>query len=238
MSKNESELERVVEHSSISHYSEGVMHKATEYCGEIFRRHLRQGSVLELGPAQGVMTDLIYPYFPDYTVVDGADFFIKHLREKFPQIKGVVSLFENFVPEQKYNNIILGHVLEHVMDPVQILKLCSQWLSDDGVIVSAVPNSNSIHRQVAVIMGLLDDEKQLNETDIKNGHRRVYDIETLTNDFIEAGLKIVKTGGYWLKPVSNAQINRNWDDLMIDGFLKLGEKYPEIAGEIYVIATI
>ena len=86
-------------------------------------------------------------------------------------------------------------------------------------------------------MGLLDTEKTMNETDKKNGHRRVYDIDTLSSDFLSAGLNIIASGGYWLKPESNAQINANWNNNMIEAFLRLGEKYPEIAGEIYLIAS-
>ena len=122
-------------------------------------------------------------------------------------------------------------------NPVQILKLCKEWLADGGRIISAVPNSNSIHRQAAVLMGLLNSTKQLNETDKSIGHRRVYDLETLKNDFLQSGLKIINSGGYWLKPLSNSQIECDWTNEMIDAFLKLGEKYPDIAGEIYIVAT-
>lgn len=52
-------------------------------------------------------------------------------------------------------------------------------------------------------MGLLEMEKQLNEGDIRIGHRRVYDMKSLKNDFMDAGLEIVTSGGYWLKPESN-----------------------------------
>lgn len=86
-------------------------------------------------------------------------------------------------------------------------------------------------------MGLLNSTKQLNETDKLIGHRRVYDLETLKNDFVQADLKIIHCGGYWLKPVSNAQIERDWTPEMVDAFLKLGEKYPDIAAEIYIVAT-
>ena len=100
-----------------------------------------------------------------------------------------------------------------------------------------MPNANSLHRQAAVLMGLLGSTKQLNETDKLIGHRRVYDLNTLQEDFLKADLKIICSGGYWLKPVSNAQIESSWNDEMIDAFLKLGEKYPDIAGEIYIVAT-
>lgn len=218
-------------------YSAGVMHYATSYCGNIFRKFMIPGGVLELGPAEGVMTDLLYPLFSeDYTIVDGAEFFVHSLQERYPNMKCYANLFEDFRPNRCYDNIILGHVLEHVEDPVKILQLCSQWLTKKGRILVAVPNSESIHRQAAVHMGLLQTTKQLNDTDIKNGHRRVYDKQVLERDFLQAGLQIVESGGYWLKPLSNSQIDKDWTKEMIEAYLLLGEKYPEIAAEIYVIA--
>ena len=232
------EKERVVEHAKIGQYSAGIMSKTTDYCGRIFKRFMKDGSVLELGPAEGVMTDILYPSFPDYTVVDGADFFVESIKKRYPNIKGEVSLFEEYQPDKKYDNIVLGHVLEHVENPVDTLNQCGTWLAEGGYILAAVPNSHSIHRQAAVRMGLLDAENQLNETDKRNGHRRVYDMTTLQNDFNEAGLQIVKAGGYWLKPESNGQIEANWNENMVDAFLQLGEDYPDIAGEIYVVASL
>jgi hypothetical protein len=37
--------------------------------------------------------------------------------------------------------------------------------------------------------------------------------------------------------VSNAQTDEWFTDEMIDAFLALGERYPDIAAEIYVIAS-
>ncbi len=230
------ELRRVEYHSKNAGYSQGVMANTTDYCGEVFRRFMIRQSVLELGPAEGVMTDILSPYFEDYTVVDGADFFVEAIINRHPNIKGYVSLFEDFTTEKRYDNIILGHVLEHVENPVSILKMCKGWLSEGGRVLAAVPNSHSIHRQAAVYMGLLEHEKQLNDTDRLNGHRRVYDMVALKKDFIDAGYDVIASGGYWLKPLSNGQINQYWNNDMIQAFLHLGEKYPDIAGEIYIVA--
>lgn len=146
-------------------------------------------------------------------------------------------MFEDYKPNKLFDNIILGHVLEHVVNPVDILKLVSSWLAPNGVIIAAVPNCNSLHRQAAVNMGLLDSTKQLNSQDIANGHRRVYSLDELKDDFSFANLDIVASGGYFLKPLSNGQIERDWSDEMLDAYLELGEKYPDIAGEIYIVAT-
>jgi 2-polyprenyl-3-methyl-5-hydroxy-6-metoxy-1,4-benzoquinol methylase len=182
------------------------------------------------------MTELLYPYFKDYTVVDGADIFVEQIIKRHPKINGVVSLFEDYKPDRKYDNIILGHVLEHVEKPREILMECYSWLKDDGVILAAVPNCDSIHRQAAVKMGLLDSVKQLNEMDQYHGHRRVYDRIEFRDDFCGAGFKIIKEGGYWLKPLSNKQMEDAWTDEMISAFMELGEKYPDIAAEMYIVA--
>ena len=85
-------------------------------------------------------------------------------------------------------------------------------------------------------MGLLPFEESLNEADHHHGHRRVYNPESFRGDFLKAGLSIEVSGGYWLKPVSNGQIERDWTPAMLDAFMVLGERYPDIAGEIYVVA--
>jgi 2-polyprenyl-3-methyl-5-hydroxy-6-metoxy-1,4-benzoquinol methylase len=141
------------------------------------------------------------------------------------------------MPNQKFDNIILGHVLEHVADPVNILVRAKQWLkSDSGRLFAAVPNSRSLHRQAAVIMGLLISEDALNEADIHHGHRRVFNPESFRNVFYQAGLHIEIFGGYWMKPVSNKQLEESWTSEMLDAFMQLGERYPDIAGEIYIVA--
>jgi 2-polyprenyl-3-methyl-5-hydroxy-6-metoxy-1,4-benzoquinol methylase len=130
----------------------------------------------------------------------------------------------------------VGHVLEHVEDPSALLARVRGWLAPDGVLLACVPNGRSVHRQAAVMMGLLDDEYELNETDRHHGHRRVYSPESLRRDVRAAGLRIEFFGGYWLKPVSNAQIDRDWSEDMLRAFMALGERYPDIAAEIYVVA--
>lgn len=232
----ESEKTRLDSIASVSKYAMGANAYTISYSGQIFLRYMQDGNVLEMGPAEGLMTDILYPHFPDYTVVDGAEKFVNALTEKYPGIKGTVSLFEDFESTEKYQNIILGHVLEHVEDPVSILKKCRELLAEGGTVLAAVPNCNSIHRQAAVIMGMLSSTKELNETDKYHGHRRVYNYGEFKADFLDAGFSIKKSGGYWLKPLSNRQIEETWNDAMIGAFMELGESYPDIAAEIYVIA--
>ena len=221
-----------------SWYAENVNARMIRYSGEIFSRYWRGSSCLELGPAEGIMTDRLAAAFTELTVVDGSEYFCSKLRDRLPAATVVHSLFEEFEPDRCFDTVVLGHVLEHVDDPVALLARARDWLSPDGgKLLAAVPNARSLHRQAAVTMGLMPHESTLNETDIHHGHRRVYDPERFRADFLAASLKIDIFGGFFLKPISNAQLDAHWGPDLLDAYMILGERYPDVAAEIYVVAS-
>lgn len=195
--------------------------------------------LLEIGPVNGIMTKYLIKQTEDYSICEGSEVFCDKLKSRYPNIKIFNCLVEEMNEEEnnKYDLILLGHVLEHVEEPITVLKKIKKLLKNTGKLITIVPNSNSIHRQAAVIMGMLENQKSLNETDIFHGHRRVYDLEMLEKDFVASGYKIIEKGGYWLKPLSNNQIAENWNISMINAFFELGKKYPKIAAEIYLISA-
>ena len=234
----ESEKNRLESISQVSLYAAGVNSASIKHSFKIAQRYMVGDTILELGPAEGVMTELLAGTGKRLTLVEGSGLFSEDLRRRFPQASVVNALFEEFESNEDFDNIILGHVLEHVEDAVDILSRAKQWLKPKtGRLFAAVPNARSLHRQAAVIMGILKEEDTLNEMDYHHGHRRVFNPESFRNTFSRAGLRTEIFGGYWLKPVSNAQIEASWTPEMIDGFMTLGERYPDIAGEIYVVAS-
>jgi 2-polyprenyl-3-methyl-5-hydroxy-6-metoxy-1,4-benzoquinol methylase len=231
------EVERLEDIAGRSLYAAGVNTDTIRYSFRIFERHLRGDSILEMGPAEGVMTELLAATGKGVTVVEGSRAFCESIAQRMPAVRVVRSLFENFSPSERFDNIVLGHVLEHVEDPRAIVARAVQWLSPGGRMLAAVPNSRSLHRQAAVLMNLLPREDALNETDIRHGHRRVFDPESFRQCFVDARLDIEKFGGYWIKPVSNRQIEQTWTPQMLTAYMELGERYPDIAAEIYVVAA-
>ena len=244
MKKEQQRLENIARDYDNPLQAREVSYLEIFYGFEIFKRFYRGGDVLEMGPAEGVMTKYLVDYVENLEVLEGSSHFAKSLKEKFPHLNVHNALFEEFKPVKKYDYIIMGHVLEHVESPNQILSLAKEWLkpcvdsAGGGIILSLVPNSHSIHRQAAVKMGLLKSEDSMSGADIFHGHRRIYDLQGLQKEFDRAGLKIIDSGGYWLKPLSNAQIQAHWDSQMILAFMELGEIYPQIAGDIYVAASL
>jgi 2-polyprenyl-3-methyl-5-hydroxy-6-metoxy-1,4-benzoquinol methylase len=235
MTKHEfARLQGIAENSL---YSAGVMSQAIRHCARIFARSLAPGAILEMGPAEGLMTDELALLGRAVTVVEGAEVFCEQIKARHPHISVVNTLFESFEPLDTFGNIILGHVLEHVEDPVGLLRKIHRWLEPEGRVLAAVPNSRSLHRQAAVLMGLLPFEETLNDRDLHHGHRRVYNPETFRRDFLQAGYRIEQFGGYWLKPLSNGQLEQSWTPETVDAFLYLGERYPDVAGELYIVAS-
>lgn len=236
MSKfSESKLNEV---ASQSLYTTFTNSNTILYSLKIFSRFLKEGKVLELGPAEGLMTPYLLKYDQNLTVIEGSSLFAAQLKEKYPSLNVINSLFEETVLEDRYDFIILGHVLEHVADPVLLLQVVKKWLTPGGKVLCAVPNALSLHRQAAVEMGLLKTVFSQSEKDIHHGHMRIYAPETFKSDFLKAGFHIDHFGGYWLKPISDKQIEESWTQEMLSAFLKLGESYPDIAAEIYIVASL
>lgn len=199
--------------------------------------YLKGAKALELGCGDGLMTEALVKYFKKVIAVDGSLKFCQEVKKRVraENLEVICSLFEDLKLKEKFDTIIMAHILEHVVNPVKILKLAKSWLEDGGVILVDVPNANSLHRQIGVKIGLLKKVDQFSDLDKKLGHRRVYTWETLKRDIGAAGLKIKKMGGVFLKPLANSQIEKWWSQKMINAFYQLGREYPKIATEIYAV---
>ncbi len=198
-----------------------------------FKGHL----ALELGPASGYMTKYLINDFKELHLVEGSSALLNKI-PNYPNVRKINSLLENFETEVKYETIIMSHVLEHIDDPVFVLKKICKWLKNDGIFLVSVPNAKSIHRLAAVEMGILKSIYELNNRDLELGHYRVYDLDILEEHITLSGFRVIESGGIFFKPLSNAQIETNWNDQMIEGFYKLGKRFKEYCAEIYVVCSL
>lgn len=198
-------------------------------------------NVLEIGLGDGVFTKMLAEKFNSVIAVDGSQVTIDNVEKdlsNFKNIEYICSYIEDLKLDSKVDNIVMSHILEHLDKPVEALENLKNIMNEDTVLYISVPNAMSIHRQVAVKMGLLEQVTQLNDTDHRLGHKIVYKPENFQEDIKKAGFKIVEFGGSMIKPLANKQIEDNWTSEMIDGFIKLGDDYPELCGDIYVVAKL
>jgi 2-polyprenyl-3-methyl-5-hydroxy-6-metoxy-1,4-benzoquinol methylase len=206
----------------------------------LLRRHFHGTTCLEFGSATGEGTAFLLEHFESVVAVDGSEQAVTGLRERFPteRLEVVCSYFEEFDADCRFDTIVLAHVLEHVEDPHTVLMVARRLLAPDGVLIIDVPNGMSLHRQIGVEMGLLERVTDLNEGDISIGHKRVYTPEAFRQQIKDADLRLVHFGGVFLKVLSNAQAERTFDDRQLAALLAIGERYPDIAAEMYVIASL
>lgn len=201
------------------------------------KKYFVGNTVLELGCADGGMTKLLLDDFESITVVDGSKNAVNRLKLQIGsnKVETIVSYFEDIKLNRKFDTLLMGHILEHVDDPVYILDKFKSCLTDKGRIIITVPNAKSFHRIAGVKMGYLKSIYELNETDKRIGHKRVYDFERLKTDIEKSKLNISTRDGYWLKFLNNKQIEESWNDELIKVYMELGSQFLENAAEIVVV---
>ena len=200
----------------------------------LHRQWITREPILELGPAEGFGTAALVDMGKQIWCVEGSTELAASLQVRFPEVSVVNSLFEDFSPELSFGTIVMGHVLEHVDDPLALLLKAQDWLSPDGVILIGVPNAQSLHRQLGVRMGVISHVQELDAGDLRVGHKRVFDWPDLRKLVKKAGLVTLYEGGYWMKLLPNywlADIAE--DDLR--HHMALGVDYPEIAAELVAV---
>ena len=180
-------------------------------CQEYFLRWLlphipASARVLELGYGDGLVTAALASHGCALTVLEGAKSLVESAQRRHPNIDCIYTLFEDYRPAGSYDVVLASHVLEHVDDPESMLRLQSTWLGPLGRLIIVVPNRNSLHRQLAVTMGLQPELDTLSKRDIMVGHKRVYSLPLLEADVVRAGLRVLETTGFFVKTLPNSMM--------------------------------
>ncbi len=195
--------------------------------------------VLELGLGHGYTASVFSGAFEDYTILEGDEGLIRKFRKEHGEVQAEIihTMFEDYHTSLEYDVIIMGFILEHVDNPVEIMRKYGKILARGGVIYITVPNAEALNRRVGQAAGLLDDLKQLSEHDVRAGHKRYYDVGTIAQDCEKAGLVVRKIEGIFLKPITTEQmIKLHLPDDILRGFCETGRKYPELCLSLFIEA--
>lgn len=200
------------------------------------RPYLRGPRVIELGCSSGVMTRLLCVDFPDLHVVDGSARYLQDVRPTVPAtVSFHHSLFEDFRPPRKFDDLVLASALEHLPDPLALLPRLREWIEPGGRLHVVVPNAHSLHRLVGVHMGMLEHPAAFTERDRMLDHRRVYDADMLRHHLRSSGWSVEHLRGVFLKPLSNAQM-QTFTPAQLEAFYKVGQEMPRSCAMLYALA--
>lgn len=233
------EIKDTANHQYAYSFDFDVMHP---YMIRSFEPFFRPGSLLELGSFKGNFTRRFCDFFDDITCVEASGEAIEEARRKLGnRVHFVHSTFETVALPRRYDNIVLTHVLEHLDDPVRVLRrINSEWLAEGGRFFLVCPNANAPSRQIAVKMGLISHNAAVTPAEAEHGHRCTYTLDTLERDAVAAGLNVVHRSGIFFKALANFQ----WDRLLntdiiskeyLEGCYKLGQIYPDLCSSIFLM---
>lgn len=221
-------LEYIADVHINKHPAHIVDNKILAYDREKMTPYIVGPKVLELGCGDGDWIPHMIKLFGHSYVVDASPKLISHVKSLYgDDVTTYTSLFEEFSPPegQKYNTIIATHVLEHVDNPVIVLQRCREWLEPNGVILIIVPNANSMHRQLAVLMGIQETIYDFSPRDYEVGHQRVYDVQKMHSDISNAGFEVVFERGLFLKTLPNGMMV-DFPDSLLKALTDISDNMP------------
>lgn len=116
-------------------------HIVSEALGDI------QGTLLDIGCGEGFTLDYYHQKGWEVTGLDFSDYGLKqyhaHLLDSLIKDDIATSIDNLITSETRFNLIWLDNVLEHVLDPLDLIHKCNQLLEKKGLLVIEVPNDFS-----------------------------------------------------------------------------------------------
>ena len=193
-------------------------------------RSVRRGDrVLEAGAATGLMTAALVEAGARVVALDrSADYLARLGARGLPGVRTVVcDLDADPLPPGPYDHVVATNLLHELGDPGGFLERCASVLAPHGVVHVSVPNPTSLHRLVAVEMGLLGDLHELSERAEGLSTRRMLDAETLRALAAGAGLDVLAATGVVCKPLPNA-LMETLPPQVLDGLDRVSHRVPEL----------
>lgn len=197
-------------------------------------------TVLDLGWGSGIVAKALNKAGKQIVVVDGARESC-HIAWEHHGIVSYHAMFEDFVIgtekfSREFDCVIASFILEHVADPVALLKRMTAWAPK---LIAVIGNAGSWHRRIAVEMGLQPRLDTLSARDHKVGHHRVYslggdkDAANIFADLRAGGWHAREMKGLMLKPLPNSMM-MHFDERLIRAICSI-EVAPKDAANVGII---
>jgi SAM-dependent methyltransferase len=176
-----------------------------------------------------------------YTVVEGSPEAVAAFRASRPlpdNVELVTAYFEDYDPGPPVDAVEMGFVLEHVDDPGLVLRRYAGFLRPGGTMVVVVPNARALHRRFGHAAGLLDDVYRLSPEDLALGHKRYFDLASITALVAASGLTVGRVEGVFLKCLTTSQLAAlALAPAVRRAFFEVGVEHPDICNAIYIEAA-
>lgn len=237
---------------SITDYQRAYMASDFEPAQARMRKQMLLTLLARLAPRRvlevGCGTDALFRHwsgFDRFVVVEpGALFAAKARRDAQgdARILVVEDFVENAAPAlqgEDFDLVLASGLLHEVPDPAALLRSLHP-LSGAGTLIHVnVPNARSLHRLLALEMGLIADLHEISARQRALQQTRTFDLDALRALCAACGYAEVESGTYFVKPFSHAQMARLQgdgllDERMLQGLHGLVRHLPGLGSEMFV----
>ena len=205
--------------------------------GTRIRRWFRPGDrVLELGCAAGFMTSLLAERDVTVDAVERTPAYHRRAVDRgLPRATFHLADVYEFTADHRYEQVVAAHVLNELPDPLALLRrIREEFLAPGGLVHVSLTNPLSLHRLIALEMGLIESVEALSERGRDFSTVRIFDADGLEELGRQAGLTCVHREPVLLKPFTNAQLSALPDEV-IAGLDRVARRFPEHGALNYAI---
>ncbi len=191
--------------------------------------------VLELGCASGLMTAALAPRTAAIHAVDRSVAYLATARSRqIPNATFEQALVEELAPQGRYEQVVAAALLNELDDPAALLRAARGWLAPGGLIHVTMVNPRSLHRLLALEMGLIDALDAPSQRGAAYDAGRIADAAGLEALGAAAGLRCLHREAVFLKPFTNTQLSALPDELL-SALDRLARRFPEHGALTYAV---
>lgn len=217
------------------------------------RKHLldqlarfKPANILEVGCGMEPLF-LHHSGFEHLFVIEPAAAFHAHATEAAhgrPDVQVLAGTLQDLAPSlsgQTFDCIVLSSVLHEVPVPAELLTAALSLCGNDSIVHVYVPNANSLHRLLALEMGLIADLREISATQQRMQQGIIHDRQSLAQLLEQSGFEVLESGSVFIKPFTHAQMAAMQQQgvltqAMLDGLYRLSRHLPDMGSELYALA--
>ncbi len=182
--------------------------------------------VLELGCATGAMTAVLVDAGARVTALDRARTYLDRVEARgLTGVDLIEADIEQGLPDGQFDHVVAANVIHELDDPHRFLERCRNALAPDGHLHLTHQNPLSLHRLVALEMGLISDLSTVSERGRNYSTKRLYLADELACMGAMAGLEVLHREGVLFKPLPNS-LMETLPEEVIEGFVRVAHHLP------------
>jgi len=195
-----------------------------------------------------------FHWIPDYASVDiiePATEFYDYAERLRSEHRHRESIFLHACTAENYKNIdnkvfdyiIINSLLHELAEPKQLLQQVRFLCAAHTQVCINVPNAHSLHRMLAVHMGLIASPDTLSEANRKFHQHQVFTARSLEALVVSAEFRILHTETAFIKPFTHRQMQDALDSglfsaPLLQGLMDISVALPAYGADIYMMIQV